>query len=91
MALDPLADVTDRLLDAGIAVDLVYHVIAETRELWGGAPVYIRRVDRELRDALALKRLQAGDLPEAIAQDLRCSASTIRRLRSRHRRAPAKG
>jgi hypothetical protein len=85
MAVDPLTDVTDRMLDAGIAADLVYHVIAETRKLWGGAPVYIRQVDRDLRDALALKRLKAGDLPETIAQDLRCSASTIRRLRSRYR------
>lgn len=91
MALDPLADVTDRLLEAGVAVDLVYRVIAETRELWGGAPAYIPRFDRELRDALALKRLQAGDPPAAIALDLHCSASTIRRLRGRHRRALVKG
>lgn len=84
-ARDPLADATDRLLEAGIAVDLVYRVISEVRAQWGGAPVYIRRVDRELRDHLALKRLKAGDLPEAIARDLHCSASTIRRLRGRHR------
>ena len=82
MDSDILADCAARLIQAGIAPDVVIRTIAAVRRDWGGVSEYVAKIDRHQRDKAIAECLTANLTIDEVAKKVGCSARTIRRKRS---------
>ena len=56
-------------------------IVARLRREWGGESFYVRRIDRQSRDATIQRELAAGRSIHAAAKAAGCSAGAARRAR----------
>jgi len=82
LAEDPLAEVCDALIAAGVAPELVKRVINQARIIWGGGQVYIRAIDRQWRDQVIRRELEAGRPMNEVAAKAGTSLRTVARRKS---------
>lgn len=79
---DPIATMSAELRRLGADPALIAAASEATRAIWGGGQAYIRRIDREARDAAIAELLGKGVSPEGIARYLKVHPATVRRKRA---------
>ncbi len=79
---DPVSYMVEQLRRRGIPNEVTRQVAAAVRREFGGSQIYIRRLDRDGRDAEIKAALARGLSPEEAARQAKTSVSTIRRRRS---------
>lgn len=82
MAPDVVSFIEGELRKRGVEPSVCRAVSAAARAEFGGSSNYIRRWDRETRDATIADLLNKGVSPEGIARHVKVHAATVRRKRS---------
>lgn len=82
MAPDVVSFIAAEMAKRGIEPSVCRAVSAAARAEYGGGQTYIRRVDRETRDATIAELLGKGVSPEGIARHVKVHPATVRRKRS---------
>lgn len=81
--MDLLTDIAEALTAAGVDPALVRRVLADTRRMYGGGSVYVRKRDAQKQSSEVRSLVRQGLSFRAVSRELGCSDGTVRRVISR--------